>query len=153
MSTSQVQTVSTRAEKAKLAAATMLLLAALAAFYLLGKQGALATEHGGHGGHVERGTVRDALLVPLTDDIPFTDAAAFGLGYITAHVALVRRARVRPGETVLVTGAGGGVGLAGVQLAKSLGANVIAATRDGNRGRTAKERVEDCIGTPGRQMG
>lgn len=42
MSTSQVQTVSTRAEKAKLAAATMLLLAALAAFYLLGKQGALA---------------------------------------------------------------------------------------------------------------
>lgn len=105
-----------------------------------------------YGGYAERVTVPEAQLVPLTDDIPFTDAAAFGLGYITAHFALVRRARVRPGETVLVTGAGGGVGLAGVQLAKALGATVIAATRDGNRARLAKELGADHIVTPGPQM-
>lgn len=105
-----------------------------------------------YGGYAERVTVPEAQLVPLTDDIPFTDAAAFGLGYLTAHFALVRRARVRPGETVLVTGAGGGVGLAGVQLAKALGATVIAATRDVNRARLATELGADHIVAPGPQM-
>ena len=105
-----------------------------------------------YGGYAERVTVPEAQLVPLSDDIPFTDAAAFGLGYITAHFALVRRAHVQPGETVLVTGAGGGVGLAGVQLAKALGATVIAATRDGARAKLAKELGADYVVAPGPQM-
>lgn len=58
----------------------------------------------------------------------FSQAAGYGTAYITAYVALVRRARVEPGEWVLVHGAAGGVGLAAVDLAKQLGARVIAAS-------------------------
>lgn len=58
----------------------------------------------------------------------FSQAAAFGTAYLTAYVALVRRARLEPGEWVLVHGAAGGVGLAAVDLAKALGARVIAAS-------------------------
>ncbi|MBA3942226.1 MAG: NADPH:quinone oxidoreductase, partial [Sphingopyxis sp.] len=55
------------------------------------------------------------------------EAAAYGVAYLTAYVALVRCARVEAGEWVLVHGAAGGVGLATVDLAKALGARVIAA--------------------------
>ena len=58
----------------------------------------------------------------------FSEAAGYGTAYITAYVALVRRAQVEPGEWVLVHGAAGGVGLAAVDLAKVLGARVIAAS-------------------------
>ena len=54
--------------------------------------------------------------------------AGFALAYGTAHVALARRADLQPGETLLVLGAAGGVGLAAVELGKLLGARVIAAT-------------------------
>ena len=57
----------------------------------------------------------------------FAEGACFGLVYQTAYFALVTRADLRPGDVVLVTGASGGVGLAVVQLAKALGATVLAA--------------------------
>jgi NADPH2:quinone reductase len=57
----------------------------------------------------------------------FAEGAAMGLTYLTAHFALVERGGLKPDETVLVTGAAGGVGLAAVQLAKALGAVVVAA--------------------------
>ncbi len=60
--------------------------------------------------------------------LTFAQAAACGAAYLTAYVALVRRARVEPGEWVLVHGAAGGVGLACVDLAKVLGCRVIAAS-------------------------
>ena len=60
--------------------------------------------------------------------LSFSQAAGYGTAYITAYVALVRRARLEPGEWVLVHGAAGGVGLAAVDLAKVLGARVIAAS-------------------------
>ena len=60
--------------------------------------------------------------------LSFGEAAAYGAAYLTAYVALVRRARLEPGEWVLVHGAAGGVGLAAVDLAKALGARVIAAS-------------------------
>ncbi len=63
----------------------------------------------------------------IPDALSFTEAAAIGLSYMTAYFALVERAQLKPGETVLVTGAAGGVGLAAVQIAKALGALVIAA--------------------------
>ena len=63
----------------------------------------------------------------IPDAMSFTEAAAMGLSYMTAYFALVERAQLKPGETVLVTGAAGGVGLAAVQIAKALGATVIAA--------------------------
>ena len=60
--------------------------------------------------------------------LSYEQAAAFGSAYLTAYVALVRRARLDPGEWVLVHGAAGGVGLAAVDLAKAMGARVIAAS-------------------------
>ncbi len=60
--------------------------------------------------------------------LTFSQAAGFGAAYLTAWVALVRRARIEPGEWLLVHGAAGGVGLAAVDLGKHLGARVIAAS-------------------------
>ncbi|NIJ36170.1 NADPH2:quinone reductase [Sphingopyxis panaciterrae] len=67
-------------------------------------------------------------------------AAAYPVAYLTAYVALVRCARVEPGEWVLVHGAAGGVGLATVDLAKALGARVIAVTSSAAK-RAAIERL------------
>lgn len=98
-----------------------------------------------YGGYQERVAIPQAQIVRLPDSISFPEAAAFGLGYITAHFALVRRARLQPGETVLVTGAGGGVGSAGVQLAKALGATVIAVAHDAGRADLAREQGADHV--------
>lgn len=66
---------------------------------------------------------------PMPETLGFEAAAAMGLVYQTAHFALLERGRYWPGEIVLVTGAGGGIGLAAVQLAKALGATVLAGVR------------------------
>jgi len=79
------------------------------------------------------GAMAEYCLVPASslrrkpERLSWEEAAAFGVAYLTAYVALVRCARVEAGEWVLVHGAAGGVGLATVDLAKSLGARVIAA--------------------------
>jgi NADPH:quinone reductase len=98
-----------------------------------------------HGGYQERVAVPAAHVVPIHDGIGFPEAAAFGLVHLTAHVALVRRARLQPGETVLVTGAGGGVGAAGVQLAKAFGARVIAVVKDASRVAAAGDLGADHV--------
>jgi NADPH2:quinone reductase len=67
-------------------------------------------------------------LRPKPGRLSLAEAAAYGGAYLTAYVALVRRAQARPGEWVLVHGAAGGVGLAAVDLAKALGCRVIAAS-------------------------
>lgn len=83
-----------------------------------------------NGTHAEKVAVPEGWCFPIPDDMPFTVAAAFGLVYQTAWFALTERAGMRPGDTVLVLGATGGIGMAAVQLAKALGASkVIAATR------------------------
>jgi NADPH2:quinone reductase len=98
-----------------------------------------------YGGYQERVVVPEAQIVRLPDSISFPEAAAFGLGYITAHFALIRRAKLQAGETVLVTGAGGGVGSAGVQLAKAFGATVIAVAQDAARADLAREQGADHV--------
>lgn len=98
-----------------------------------------------HGGYAELVAVPEPQVVELPDGVPFTDAAAFGLGAITAHFALVRRAQLKAGEIVLVTGAGGGVGSAGVQIAKALGATVIAVAQDTTRAALAQEQGADHV--------
>ncbi|MFM9879599.1 MAG: NADPH:quinone oxidoreductase family protein [Burkholderiaceae bacterium] len=65
--------------------------------------------------------------VPLPNNMPMTDAAAFIMIYATSHHALFDRGQLQAGETVLVLGAAGGVGTAAIQLAKAAGARVIAA--------------------------
>ena len=68
-----------------------------------------------------------ALCMPLPPGFPMVDAAAFIMIYATAHHALVDRAQLKAGETVLVLGAAGGVGTSAIQIAKAMGARVIAA--------------------------
>src|SRR5690606_11793546 len=62
----------------------------------------------------------------IPDEMPFDDAAAFNLTYCTAGHALLKRAEVQRGETLLVAGAAGGCGSAAIQIAKALGVSVIA---------------------------
>ena len=59
----------------------------------------------------------------------FTESAGFPIAYGTSHLALTHTARLRPGETLFVTGAAGGVGLTAVEIGKRLGARVIASAR------------------------
>jgi NADPH2:quinone reductase len=68
-----------------------------------------------------------ALCMPLPDQFSFVDAAAFIMTYATSHHALMDRGELKAGETVLVLGAAGGVGTAAIQIAKAVGAKVIAA--------------------------
>src|SRR4051794_11028128 len=80
----------------------------------------------GTGGFAEQVVTREVAVVKLPPSLDFPRAASFHQAYCTAWFALVRRTVVRPDETVLVTGAGGGVGLAAIDVAKSLGARTIA---------------------------
>jgi NADPH2:quinone reductase len=80
------------------------------------------------GAFAEYAVLSAGALKPKPERLLFAQAAAYGAAYLTAYVALVRRARLEPGEWVLVHGAAGGVGLAAVDLAKALGARVIAAS-------------------------
>jgi NADPH2:quinone reductase len=81
----------------------------------------------GLGGYAEQVAVSAFGAVPIPDGLDFTTAATFVQSYCTAMFSLRDRARLRPGEWVLVLGAGGGVGLATIDVAKALGARVIAA--------------------------
>jgi NADPH2:quinone reductase len=81
----------------------------------------------GWGGMAEKIALAAGRCIPIPDSMPFDEASAFILTYGTSHYALKQRARLKAGETVLVLGAAGGVGLAAVELAKAAGARVVAA--------------------------
>ena len=81
----------------------------------------------GTGGFATHTMAPAALCMPLPAGFPFVDAAAFIMIYATSHHALADRAQLKAGETVLVLGAAGGVGTAAIQIAKAVGAKVIAA--------------------------
>jgi NADPH2:quinone reductase len=78
------------------------------------------------GGYAEEAVADDIHVVPIPDGLPMEPAVAFPISYPTAGSALLWRARVAPGDWVLVQGAAGGVGLAGVEIAKAMGARVVA---------------------------
>ena len=81
------------------------------------------------GGFAEQVTAPAALTFRLPDEFDALQGAAYVLNYHTAHFALVRRARLRPGERVLVHGASGGLGSACIQVARAAGASVVAVVR------------------------
>ena len=81
----------------------------------------------GAGGYAELAAVERARIVPLPDGPSFAEGAAFLLTFLTAYIPLTRQVRLRPGGTVLVHAAAGGVGSAAIQVARSLGARVVAA--------------------------
>jgi NADPH2:quinone reductase len=91
----------------------------------------------GWGGFAEEVAVDEDKLFPMPAGLDYTVAASFGLAYATSHHALKDRARIRPGETLLVLGAAGGVGLAAVELGTLMGARVIAAA-------SSEEKLATC---------
>ncbi len=98
-----------------------------------------------YGAYAEQVRAPENQVFVLPERIPFPDAAALGLAYQTAHFALRDRGQYRAGETVLVTGATGGVGLAAVQLAKALGATVLAAVSGPHRADPARANGADHV--------
>lgn len=90
----------------------------------VGQHVACLSGTGGFGTHT---VAPAALCMPLPDGFPFIDAAAFIMIYATSHHALIDRAQLKAGETVLILGAAGGVGTSAIQIAKACGARVIAA--------------------------
>jgi NADPH:quinone reductase len=91
----------------------------------------------GWGGMAEKVAVSAAGAVPVPDGIDLVRAAGFLLAHGTSHHALVDRARLQEGETLLVLGAAGGVGLAAVELGALMGARVIAAA-------STEDKLELC---------
>ncbi|WP_199553708.1 NADPH:quinone oxidoreductase family protein [Sandaracinobacteroides hominis] len=81
----------------------------------------------GNGAFREFFCADESRVLPMVDSMPFDVAAGFTMTYGTSHHALKQRARLQPGETLLVLGAAGGVGLTAVELGKVMGAKVIAA--------------------------
>jgi NADPH2:quinone reductase len=78
------------------------------------------------GGHAEQAVTDATTVYRIPDELPFDIAPQLPLSYGTSYAGLTWRARVQPGETVLIHGAAGAVGLAAVELAKALGAVVVA---------------------------
>jgi NADPH:quinone reductase len=83
--------------------------------------------------------------VPIPDEMPFEEAAAFQVTYGTVYYALRTRGRLRAGEILLVLGAGGGIGLAAVELGKALGARVIAAASSIPKLALARDAGADAV--------
>jgi NADPH:quinone reductase len=98
-----------------------------------------------HGAFAELSIVAPANCYPMPQRMTFADGAAMGLVYLTAHFALVERGGLKAGESVLVNGAAGGVGLATVQLAKALGATVVASVGSEEKAALARAAGADHV--------
>ncbi len=97
------------------------------------------------GGFAELVAADPALVFALPDRVGLDHAAALPMNYLTCHFALVTRGRLEPGETVLVHGAAGGVGTAATQLAKALGARVIAVVSTEDKAAVARSAGADDV--------
>jgi NADPH2:quinone reductase len=95
--------------------------------------------YAGTGGLSEYAAIPADVCVAIPDEMNSVDAAAFLIAYGTSHVALDYKARLQPGERLLVLGASGGVGLTAVELGKLMGAEVIACAR-------GADKLEICKG-------
>ncbi len=100
---------------------------------------------GGNGGLAEQGVFPAALCRPVPDDMPSDVAAGFMVAYGTSHLVLTRRAQLQKGETLLVLGAAGGVGLTAVEIGKAMGATVIAVARGADKLAVAKNAGADHL--------
>lgn len=108
------------------------------------KVGDAVAAFGGMGGFGTHACVDARLVLPLPQGFSFEDAAAFICTYGTTHHALVDRATLKPDETVLVLGAAGGVGTAAIQIAKAVGARVIAAASSDEKCALCRELGADA---------
>ncbi|EEE38105.1 oxidoreductase, zinc-binding dehydrogenase family [Rhodobacteraceae bacterium KLH11] len=97
----------------------------------------------GHGGFATHLTLKSSTAVKIPDAMPFEDAACFIFTYGTSYHALKDRANLQAGETVLILGAAGGVGSAAIELAKAMGARVIAAVSSEHKATFCQELGAD----------
>lgn len=98
-----------------------------------------------HGGYAEEAIARTGDVFRIPDSMPFVEAAGFPIVYGTSHIGLVEKLRVKAGETLLVHGAAGGVGLTAVEIGKALGARVIATAGGPEKLAVAKEYGADDL--------
>jgi NADPH2:quinone reductase len=98
-----------------------------------------------HGAYCDEAVVTPSQLTPLPSTFDYAEGATFLAGHGTAYHALIDRGQVRPDEVLLVHGAGGGVGLAAVEMGKMLGATVIAAASSEEKLTIAKARGADHL--------
>jgi len=104
------------------------------------------------GAFAEQAVLGEVSCFKLPEGVDLMRAAAIPVAFGTAHLSLSHRAQLKPGQTVLVLGAAGGVGLAAVQLAKVMGAKVVAVARGAAKGQAIYEMGADvCLdsGCPG----
>jgi NADPH2:quinone reductase len=122
---------------------------------VLGFEAAGETEDGrrvialpaGGGMYAEAAAVDDARLFALPDGATFTEGASFLLTFLTVWIPLTRQVRLEPGQTVLVHAGSGGVGVAGIQLARHLGARVVATASTDEKRRFALDAgAEEAYG-------
>ena len=92
----------------------------------------------GSGGLAEKGAYFEQQIMPLPESMDFETAAAFPLNYGTTYHALKQRGELKEGQTLLVLGAGGGLGITAIHVAKAMGAKVIAAA-------SSQEKIDLCI--------
>ncbi|MFT5887871.1 MAG: NADPH2:quinone reductase [Zhongshania sp.] len=98
-----------------------------------------------HGALCDELLIQQDRVMPMPQGLSFTEAAGVGMTYFTSYYALKQRGELKAGETVLVLGAGGGVGIAAVELAKSMGATVIAAASSKEKLVLAKSKGADHL--------
>jgi NADPH:quinone reductase len=98
-----------------------------------------------HGGYADEVLAAPSQLTPLPSTLDYAEGATFLAAHGTAYHALVDRGQIKPGEVLLVHGAGGGVGLAAVELGKLLGATVIAAASSEEKLAVARARGADHL--------
>src|SRR6185369_8092853 len=98
-----------------------------------------------HGGFAEQLLAPAAALMPMPPGMDFDTAAAITLTYGTSHHAVVDRAQLKAGETMLVLGAAGGVGLAAIEIGKAMGARVIAAASSDGKLAVCKAHGADVL--------
>jgi NADPH2:quinone reductase len=93
-----------------------------------------------HGGFAEQALADEVETFAIPDAMPWDDAGAFPIAYVSSHVAIRWQGRLERGETLLVLGAAGGVGLTAVEIGKAMGARVIAAASTPEKLAVARER-------------
>ncbi len=99
-----------------------------------------------HGAFAQQASVPANTVLKMSDELDFDTAAALTLTYGTSHHAVVDRAQLKAGETMLVLGAAGGVGLAAIEIGKAIGARVIAAASTDEKLAICREHgADECI--------
>ena len=98
-----------------------------------------------YGGFAEQAVADEAETFAIPDAMPFDEAGAFPIAYISSHVAIRWQGRLEAGETLLVLGAAGGVGLTAVEIGKALGARVIAGASTAEKLEVARARGADAL--------